>query len=150
MSYELKEECLHKFEDGRYRGHDIYHFPFEGHTYTIEINFRPDEDNGGHEFEMLYFTEENYHRIKIGRSIFRLYKALSEIYLESLNKLISKVDDKPHLKVYGFELSKEDEIVKDNRKDNIAINYIKKALKIEKIFVDLHNNTIIKIAYDNV
>ena len=99
---------------------------------------------------MLYFTEENYHRIKIGRSIFRLYKALSEIYLESLNKLISKVDDKPHLKVYGFELSKEDEIVKDNRKDNIAINYIKKALKIEKIFVDLHNNTIIKIAYDNV
>lgn len=150
MSYELKEEFLHKYEDGRYRGHDIYHFPFEGHTYIIQVNFRPDDDNGGHEFEMVYLTEEDYHRITIGRSVFKLYRILTEIYLTSLIKLISKVEDKPHLKVYGFELSKNDEVIKDNRKDNIAINYIKKVLKIEKVFVDLHNNTIIKIAYDNV
>jgi hypothetical protein len=150
MSYELKEEFLHTYEDGRYRGHDIYHFPFEGHEYIIQINFRPDDDNGGHEFEMLYLTENDYQKITIGKSVFKLYKTLTEIYLQSLIKLISKVEDKPHLKVYGFELSKQDEVIKDNRKDNIAINYIKKVLKIEKIFVDLHNNTIIKIAYDNV
>ena len=99
---------------------------------------------------MLYLTEKDYQKITIGKSVFKLYKTLTEIYLQSLIKLISKVEDKPHLKVYGFELSKQDEVIKDNRKDNIAINYIKKVLKIEKIFVDLHNNTIIKIAYDNV
>ena len=150
MSYELKEEFLHKYEDGRYRGHDIYHFPFEGHEYTIQVNFRPDDDNGGHEFEMVYLTEEDYRKIAIGKKVFELYKILTEIYSKSLHKLIQQVDDKPHLKVYGFELSSDDKIIKDDRKDNIAINYIKKVLKIEKVFVDLHNNTIIKIAYDNV
>ena len=150
MSYELKEEFLHKYEDGRYRGHDIYHFPFEGHEYIIQVNFRPDDDNGGHEFEMVYLTEEDYRKITIGKKVFELYKILTEIYSKSLHKLIQQVDDKPHLKVYGFELSSDDKIIKDDRKDNIAINYIKKVLKIEKVFVDLHNNTIIKIAYDNV
>jgi hypothetical protein len=150
MSYELKEEFLHKYEDGRYRGHDIYHFPFEGHEYIIQVNFRPDDDNGGHEFEMVYLTEEDYRKITIGKKVFELYKILTEIYSKSLHKLIQQVDDKPHLKVYGFELSSDDKIIKDNRKDIIAINYIKKVLKIEKVFVDLHNNTIIKIAYDNV
>jgi hypothetical protein len=150
MSYELKEEFLHKYEDGRYRGHDIYHFPFEGHEYVIQVNFRPDEDNGGHEFEMLYFTEEDYRKIAIGKKIFKLYRILTKIYYNSLYKLIQQVDDKPHLKIYGFELSKDDVVIKDDRKDNIAINYVKKVLKIEKVFVDLHNNTIIKIAYDNV
>lgn len=150
MSYELKEEFLHKYEDGSYRGHDIYHFLFEGHEYTIQVNFRPDEDNGGHEFEMLYFTEEDYRKITIGKKIFKLYRILTKIYYNSLYKLIAKVDDKPHLKIYGFELSKDNAIIKDDRKDNIAINYVKKVLKIEKVFVDLHNNTIIKIAYDNV
>ena len=150
MSYELKEEFLHKYEDGRYRGHDIYHFPFEGHEYIIQVNFRPDDDNGGHEFEMLYFTEEDYRKITIGKKIFKLYRILTKIYYNSLYKLIQQVDDKPHLKIYGFELSEDDKVIKDDRKDNIAINYIKKVLKIEKVFVDLHNNTIIKIAYDNV
>jgi len=64
MSYELKEEFLHKYEDGRYRGHDIYHFPFEGHEYIIQVNFRPDDDNGGHEFEMVYLTEEDYRKLQ--------------------------------------------------------------------------------------
>jgi hypothetical protein len=150
MSYELTEEFLHKYEDGRYRGHDIYHFPFEGHEYIIQVNFRPDDDNGGHEFEMIYLTEEDYRKITIGKKVFKLYRILSKIYYNSLYKLIQQVDDKPHLKVYGFELSNDDKVIKDDRKDNIAINYIKKVLKIEKIFVDLHNNTIIKIAYDNV
>ena len=150
MSYELKEEFLHKYEDGSYRGHDIYHFLFEGHEYTIQVNFRPDEDNGGHEFEMLYFTEEDYRKITIGRKIFKLYRILTKIYYNSLYKLIRQVDDKPHLKIYGFEVSKDNAIIKDDRKDNIAINYVRKVLKIEKVFVDLHNNTIIKIAYDNV
>lgn len=150
MSYELKEEFLHKYEDGRYRGHDIYHFPFEGHEYTIQVNFRPDDDNGGHEFEMVYLTEEEYRKVIIGKKVFELYKTLTEIYHKSLQKLIERVDEKPHLKIYGFELSEDDKVIKDDRKDNIAINYIKKVLKIEKVFVDLHNNTIIKIAYDNV
>lgn len=150
MSYELKEEFLHKYDNGQYRGHDIYHFPFEGHEYIIQVNFRPDDDNGGHEFEMVYLTEEDYRKITIGKKVFELYKILTEIYSKSLYKLIQQVDDKPHLKVYGFELSNDDKVIKDDRKDNIAINYIKKVLKIEKIFVDLHNNTIIKIAYDNV
>lgn len=150
MSYELKEEFLHKYEDGRYRGHDIYHFPFEGHEYVIQVNFRPDDDNGGHEFEMVYLTEEEYRKIAIGKKVFELYRTLTQIYYKSLQKLIQQVDDKPHLKVYGFVLSNDDEIIKDDRKDRIAINYIKKVLKIEKVFVDLHNNTIIKIAYDNV
>lgn len=150
MSYELKEEFLHKYEDGRYRGHDIYHFPFEGHEYVIQVNFRPDDDNGGHEFEMVYLTEEEYRKVTIGKKVFELYRALTEIYYKSLQKLIQQIDDKPHLKIYGFELSKDDKVIKDDRKDRIAINYIKKVLKIEKVFVDLHNNTIIKIAYDNV
>ena len=150
MSYELKEEFLHTYEDGRYRGHDIYHFPFEGHEYTIQINFRPDDDNGGHEFEMVYLTEEDYRKITIGKKIFKLYRILTKLYYNSLFKLIQQVDDKPHLKIYGFELSNDDKVIKDDRKDNIAINYVKKVLKIEKVFVDLHNNTIIKIAYDNV
>jgi hypothetical protein len=150
MSYELKEEFLHKYEDGRYRGHDIYHFPFEGHNYIIQVNFRPDDDNGGHEFEMVYLTEEDYRKITIGKKIFKLYRILTKLYYNSLFKLIQQVDDKPHLKIYGFELSKDDKVIKDDRKDNIAINYVKKILKIEKVFVDLHNNTIIKIAYDNV
>ena len=150
MSYELKEEFLHKYEDGRYRGHDIYHFPFEGHEYIIQVNFRPDDDNGGHEFEMVYLTEEDYRKITIGKKIFKLYRILTKLYYNSLFKLIQQVDDKPHLKIYGFELSKDDKVIKDDRKDNIAINYVKKVLKIEKVFVDLHNNTIIKIAYDNV
>lgn len=150
MSYELKEEFLHKYEDGRYRGHDIYHFPFEGHEYIIQVNFRPDDDNGGHEFEMVYLTEEEYRKVIIGKKVFKLYKTLTEIYYKSLQKLIQQIDDKPHLKIYGFELSEDDKVIKDDRKDNIAINYIKKVLKIEKVFVDLHNNTIIKIAYDNV
>ena len=150
MSYELKEEFLHKYEDGRYRGHDIYHFPFEGHEYTIQVNFRPDDDNGGHEFEMVYLTEEEYRKITIGKKVFELYRTLTEIYYKSLQKLIEQVDEKPHLKIYGFELSADDKVIKDDRKDTIAINYIKKVLKIEKVFVDLHNNTIIKIAYDNV
>ena len=150
MSYELKEEFLHKYEDGRYRGHDIYHFPFEGHQYIIQVNFRPDDDNGGHEFEMVYLTEEEYRKVRIGKKVFELYKTLTEIYHKSLQKLIEQVDEKPHLKIYGFELSEDDKVIKDDRKDNIAINYIKKVLKIEKDFVDLHNNTIIKIAYDNV
>jgi len=140
MSYELKEEFLHKYEDGRYRGHDIYHFPFEGHNYIIQVNFRPDDDNGGHEFEMVYLTEEDYRKITIGKKIFKLYRILTKLYYNSLFKLIQQVDDKPHLKIYGFELSKDDKV----------INYVKKILKIEKVFVDLHNNTIIKIAYDNV
>jgi len=150
MSYELKEEFLHKYEDGRYRGHDIYHFPFEGHNYIIQVNFRPDDDNGGHEFEMVYLTEEDYRKITIGKKIFKLYRILTKLYYNSLFKLIQQVDDKPHLKIYGFELSKDDKVIKDDRKDNIAINYVKKILKIEKVFVDLHNNTIIKIAYDNI
>jgi hypothetical protein len=150
MSYELTEEFLHKYEDGRYRGHDIYHFPFEGHEYIIQVNFRPDDDNGGHEFEMIYLTEEDYRKITIGKKVFKLYRILSKIYYNSLYKLIQQVDDKPHLKIYGFELSDDDKVIKDDRKDNIAINYVKKVLKIEKVFVDLHNNTIIKIAYDNV
>jgi hypothetical protein len=150
MSYELKEEFLHKYEDGRYRGHDIYHFPFEGHEYIIQVNFRPDDDNGGHEFEMVYLTEEDYRKITIGKKIFKLYRILTKLYYNSLFKLIQQVDDKPHLKIYGFELSNDDKVIKDDRKDNIAINYVKKVLKIEKVFVDLHNNTIIKIAYDNV
>jgi hypothetical protein len=150
MSYELKEEFLHKYEDGRYRGHDIYHFPFEGHEYIIQVNFRPDDDNGGHEFEMVYLTEEDYRKITIGKKIFKLYRILTKLYYNSLFKLIQQVDDKPHLKIYGFELSKDNKVIKDDRKDNIAINYVKKVLKIEKVFVDLHNNTIIKIAYDNV
>ena len=150
MSYELKEEFLHTYEDGRYRGHDIYHFPFEGHNYIIQVNFRPDDDNGGHEFEMVYLTEEDYRKITIGKKIFKLYRILTKLYYNSLFKLIQQVDDKPHLKIYGFELSNDDKVIKDDRKDNIAINYVKKILKIEKVFVDLHNNTIIKIAYDNV
>ena len=150
MSYELKEEFLHKYEDGRYRGHDIYHFPFEGHEYIIQVNFRPDDDNGGHEFEMVYLTEKDYQKITIGKKIFKLYRILTKLYYNSLFKLIQQVDDKPHLKIYGFELSNDDKVIKDDRKDNIAINYVKKVLKIEKVFVDLHNNTIIKIAYDNV
>ena len=50
-----------------------------------------------------------------------------------------------HLKFCGFELSRADEIIKDKRKDNIAINYVKKVLPIEKIFVDCNDNTIIVI-----
>mgnify|MGYP000185367781 CR=1 FL=1 len=51
MSYELKEEFLFRHEDGSYRGYDIYHFLFEGHEYKAEVNFRPDDINGGTEFE---------------------------------------------------------------------------------------------------
>ena len=99
---------------------------------------------------MVYLTEEDYRKITIGKKIFKLYRILTKLYYNSLFKLIQQVDDKPHLKIYGFELSNDDKVIKDDRKDNIAINYVKKVLKIEKVFVDLHNNTIIKIAYDNV
>jgi len=145
MSYELKEEFLFRHEDGSYRGYDIYHFLFEGHTYEVRVNFRPDEANGGIEFEMSYVTENDYHRIAIGKKIFLLYKILTEIYLSSFYKLIKKTNDIPHLKFCGFELSRADEIIKDKRKDNIAINYVKKVLPIEKIFVDCNDNTIIVI-----
>ena len=142
MSYELKDEFFYIQEDGMYRGHYIYHLLFAGHKYTITANFRPDDDNGEHEFEMLYNTEEDYHKITIGKEVFRLYKILSEIYLSAFYKVIEKANDIPHAKFCGFELSKTDEVIKDKRKDNIAINYIKKVLTIQKIFVDCKDNTI--------
>jgi hypothetical protein len=143
MSYELKDEFFYRQEDGKYRGHYIYHLLFAGHNYIINANFRPDDDNGEHEFEMTYLTEEDYHRVTIGKEIFGLYKILTEIYLSAFYNAIKKANDIPHLKFCGFELSQNDEKLKDKRKDNIAINYVKKVLPIEKIFVDCKDNTII-------
>lgn len=150
MSYKLNDEFFYRQEDGKYRGHYIYHLLFAGHQYTITANFRPDDDNGGHEFEMVYNTEEDYHRVTIGREIFKLYNILTEIYLLSFYKLIEKSNDIPHLKFCGFELSKTDEIIKDKRKDNIAINYVKKVLPIEKIFVDCNDNTIMYLNKEKI
>jgi hypothetical protein len=143
MSYELKEHYFYTHEDGTYRGCDKYHFLFEGHNIFVETNIRPDDNNGGYEFEILYYTENNYHKIHIGNKIFKLYSILIEIYLKSFFDWLEKIPDLPHLKVCGFELSKTDEIIKDKRKVNIAIHHIKKILPIEKIFVDLKDNTII-------
>jgi hypothetical protein len=143
MGYELKEHYFYKHEDGSYRGCDIYHFLFEGHDIFVETNIRPDVLNGGYEFEILYYTEKNYEKIKIGYKIFKLYKILIEIYLKSFTELIEKIPDLPHLKICGFVSATTGEVIQDKRKVNIAINYIKKTLKIEKIFVDLKNNTII-------
>ena len=144
MSYELKEEFLFKHEDGSYRGYDIYHFLFEGYEYQAKTYFRPDEINGGTEFEMSYLTEKDYMHISI-KNVFRLYKILTDCYLESYLRLLKKVDDIPHLKLAGFTLTDNDEMIEDKRKDRIAIKYIKKVLPIEKIFVDLENNTILVI-----
>jgi len=65
--------------------------------------------------------------------------------LESYHRLLTKVDDIPHLKLAGFTLTENDEMVEDKRKDRIAIKYIQKVLPIEKIFVDLEDNTILVI-----
>jgi hypothetical protein len=144
MSYELKEEFLFRHEDGSYRGYDIYHFLFEGHEYKAEVNFRPDDINGGTEFEMSYMAERDYKHVSI-KNAFRLYKILTDCYLESYHRLLTKVDDIPHLKLAGFTLTDDDEMIEDKRKDRIAIKYIQKVLPIEKIFVDLEDNTILVI-----
>ncbi|MEY4332069.1 MAG: hypothetical protein RLZZ196_807 [Bacteroidota bacterium] len=144
MSYELKEEFLFRHEDGSYRGYDTYHFLFEGYEYEARAYFRPDEINGGTEFEMSYMTERDYMHVSI-KNAFRLYKILTDCYLESYHRLLKKVDDIPHLKLAGFTLTDNDEMIEDKRKDRIAIKYIKKVLPIEKIFVDLNNNTILVI-----
>ena len=143
MGYELKEHYFYKHEDGIYRGCDKYHFFFEGYDIFVETNVRPDDINGGYEFEILYYTELDYEKIKIGYNIFKLYKILIEIYLKSFTELIQKIPDLPHLKICGFESVANDKIIQDKRKVNIAINYVKKILPIEKIFVDLQDNTII-------
>jgi hypothetical protein len=146
MSYELKEEFLFRHEDGSYRGYDTYHFLFEGYEYKAEVNFRPDGLNGGTEFEMSYKTEEHdYEYISI-KNAFRLYKILTNCYLESYHRLLTKVNDIPHLKLAGFTLKNGDsEMIEDKRKDRIAIKYIQKVLPIEKVFVDLEDNTILVI-----
>ena len=49
------------------------------------------------------------------------------------------------MKLAGFTLTDDDEMIDDKRKDRIAIKYIQKVLPIEKIFVDLEDNTILVI-----
>ena len=149
MSYELKEEFLFRHEDGSYRGYDAYHFLFEGHEYVAETNFRPDTINGGTEFEMSYLTEQDYMHISI-KNIFKLYKILTDCYLESYVKLLTKVDDIPHAKLAGFTLTRDDEMVVDKRKDRIAIKYIQKVLPIKQIYTDIDDNTILVIDGDKL
>jgi hypothetical protein len=144
MSYKLKEEFLFRHEDGSYRGYDTYHFLFEGYEYEARADFRPDELNGGTEFEISYMTERDYMHVNI-KNAFRLYKILTDCFLESYHRLLTKVDDIPHLKLTGCKLTDDDEMVADKRKDRIAINYVKKVLPIEKIFVDCKDNTIMVI-----
>ena len=147
MGYELKEEFLQKYENGSYCGYDICHFSFNGHNYIVEINFRPDVDNGGYEFEMNYKTDIGYEDIRI-QNPFRLYQQLTICYLDSLHRLMTKVNEIPHLKVLGFKEIDGNPIL-DSRKDRIALKYVEKVLNIEKVFVDLHNNTIIILDKNN-
>ena len=142
MSYELKEEFFYILEDGRYRAHDIYHFSFDGHSYIAEIYFRPDHLNGGIEIELNYKTEFGYEQISI-KNVFKLYKIISECYLQSILKIIKKSSEViPHFKLEGISII-DGISIRDEQKDKIAINYIKKVLPIEKIFVDWDNNTIV-------
>jgi hypothetical protein len=89
-------------------------------------------------------TGRDYMHVNI-KNAFRLYKILTDCYLESYHRLLTKVDDIPHLKLTGCTLTDNDEMVADKRKDRIAINYVKKVLPIEKIFVDCKDNTIMVI-----
>jgi hypothetical protein len=98
-------------------------------------------------------TGDNKAADYISEKLKQLYIALDGI------PTMSKIIEQKKRRYSGYiidEISKKifdknyDKVIKDDRKDNIAINYVKKVLKIEKVFVDLHNNTIIKIAYDNV
>ena len=142
MSYELKEEFFYIQEDGRYRAYDIYHFLFDGYSYIAEIYFRPDDLNGGVEIELNYKTEFGYEQVSI-KNVFKLYKIISECYLKSILKMVKKVPEiTPHFKLEGISII-DGISIRDKQKDRVATHYIKKVLPIEKIFVDLNNNTII-------
>jgi hypothetical protein len=149
MSYELKEEFFYTLEDGRYRAHDIYHFLFDGYSYIAEIYFRPDDLNGGVEMELNYKTEFGYEQISV-KNVFKLYKIISDCYLKSILKMVKKVPEiTPHFKLEGISVI-DGISIRDKQKDKIAINYIKKVLPVENIFLDLNDNTIVSLNKNNL
>ena len=149
MSYELKEEFFYTLEDGRYRAYDIYHFLFDGYSYIAEIYFRPDDLNGGVEIELNYKTEFGYEQISV-KNVFKLYKIISDCYLKSILKMVKKVPEiTPHFKLEGISVI-DGISIRDKQKDKIAINYIKKVLPVENIFLDLNDNTIVSLNKNNL
>jgi pimeloyl-ACP methyl ester carboxylesterase len=58
---------------------------------------------------------------------------------------VLSIDVRNHGRSPHYNTMSYDEMIEDKRKDRIAIRYIKKVLPIEKIFVDLEDNTILVI-----
>ena len=129
------------------RGYLIYEFNVNDITYTVELNVRPDDLNGGNELELLYKANGDYQKTK-AENIWKLYYTLSTIYLEGLKEFILNGVNITHFKIKGFLTGNGEKSI-DKRKDRIGVSYIKKYCNITDTFEDIEYNTILKIDQKN-